>query len=121
MAEMKARMEAAVAEQEALLELAENPESAAEALPESESDADADAAETEAGDSGAVLSEVQIEPSSILGCFKKKLSGGISVLLPIIIKIYAGVEVVLFLVSHRQVQILAIPRIYAQHPRETVF
>ena len=40
MAEMKARMEAAVAEQEALLELAENPESAAPAaeLPESESE-----------------------------------------------------------------------------------
>ena len=58
MAEMKARMEAAVAEQEALLELAENPESAAPAaeLPESESDADADAAETGAGDSGAAPS-----------------------------------------------------------------
>ena len=35
MAEMKARMEAAVAEQEALLELAENPESAAAELPAS--------------------------------------------------------------------------------------
>ena len=58
MAEMKARMEAAVAEQEALLELAENPESAAPAaeLPESESDADADAAETRAGDSEAAPS-----------------------------------------------------------------
>ena len=58
MAEMKSRMEAAVAEQEALLELAENPESAAPAaeLPESESDADADAAETGAGDSGAAPS-----------------------------------------------------------------
>ena len=57
MVEMKARMEAAVAEQEALLELAENPESAAAAaeLPASgdaASDADADAAETGAGDSG---------------------------------------------------------------------
>ena len=58
MAEMKARMEAVVAEQEALLELAENPESAAPAaeLPESDSDADADAAETGAGDSGAAPS-----------------------------------------------------------------
>ena len=61
MAEMKARMEAAVAEQEALLELAENPESAAPAaeLPASgdaSSDADADAAETGAGDSGAAPS-----------------------------------------------------------------
>ena len=58
MVEMKARMEAVVAEQEALLELAENPESAAPAaeLPESESDADADAAETGAGDSGAAPS-----------------------------------------------------------------
>ena len=38
MAEMKARMEAAVAEQEALLELAENPESAAPELPASSSE-----------------------------------------------------------------------------------
>ena len=62
MAEMKARMEAAVAEQEALLELAENPESAAAELPasaelpESDSDADADAPETGASDSGAAAS-----------------------------------------------------------------
>ena len=63
MAEMKARMEAAVAEQEALLELAENPESAAPAaeLPASSSedaasDAVADAAETGAGDSGTAAS-----------------------------------------------------------------
>ena len=63
MAEMKARMEAAVAEQEALLELAENPESAAPAaeLPASSSedaasDAVADVAETGAGDSGAAPS-----------------------------------------------------------------
>ena len=60
MAEMKAHMEAAVAEQEALLELAENPESAAEALPESESDANADAAETGASDSGAAASEKNV-------------------------------------------------------------
>ena len=51
MAEMKARMEAAVAEQEALLELAENPESAAAELPASSSeDAASDASVgTEAG------------------------------------------------------------------------
>ena len=62
MAEMKARMEAAVAEQEALLELAENPESAAAELPasaelpESDSDAVADAPETAASDSGTAAS-----------------------------------------------------------------
>ena len=63
MVEMKARMEAAVAEQEALLELAENPESAAAAaeLPASSSedaasDAVADAAETGVGDSGTAAS-----------------------------------------------------------------
>ena len=59
MAEMKARMEAAVAEQEALLELAENPESAAPAaeLPASDSEAGSnDAPADEAGTAGSAAS-----------------------------------------------------------------
>ena len=59
MAEMKARMEAAVAEQEALLELAENPESAAPAaeLPASDSEAEAnDASADEASAAGSAAS-----------------------------------------------------------------
>lgn len=59
MAEMKARMEAAVAEQEALLELAENPESAAPAaeLPASGSEAEAnDASADEASTAGSAAS-----------------------------------------------------------------
>ena len=59
MAEMKARMEAAVAEQEALLELAENPESAAPAaeLPASDSEAGAnDAPADEASAAGSAAS-----------------------------------------------------------------
>lgn len=59
MAEMKARMEAAVAEQEALLELAENPEAAAPAaeLPASDSEAEAnDASADEAGTAGSAAS-----------------------------------------------------------------
>ena len=47
MAEMKARMEAAVAEQEALLELAENPESAAPAAAELPASADLPESESE--------------------------------------------------------------------------
>ena len=49
MAEMKARMEAAVAEQEALLELAENPESAAPAEASPESDSEDAASDASAG------------------------------------------------------------------------
>ena len=59
MAEMKARMEAAVAEQEALLELAENPEAAAPAaeLPASDSEAEAnDASADEASTTGSAAS-----------------------------------------------------------------
>ena len=59
MAEMKARMEAAVAEQEALLELAENPEAAAPAaeLPASDSEAGAnDASADEASAAGSAAS-----------------------------------------------------------------
>lgn len=59
MAEMKARMEAAVAEQEALLELAENPEAAAPAaeLPASDSEVGAnDASADEASTAGSAAS-----------------------------------------------------------------
>ena len=59
MAEMKSRMEAAVAEQEALLELAENPEAAAPAaeLPASDSEAVGnDASADEAGTAGSAVS-----------------------------------------------------------------
>ena len=59
MAEMKARMEAAVAEQEALLELAENPEAAIPAaeLPASDSEAEAnDASPDEASAAGSAAS-----------------------------------------------------------------
>lgn len=59
MAEMKARMEAAVAEQEALLELAENPEAAIPAaeLPASDSEAGAnDASADEASAAGSAAS-----------------------------------------------------------------
>ena len=59
MAEMKSRMEAAVAEQEALLELAENPEAAAPAaeLPASDSEAGGnDASADEAGTAGSAVS-----------------------------------------------------------------
>ena len=59
MAEMKSRMEAAVAEQEALLELAENPEAAAPAaeLPASDSEAVGnDASADEAGTAGSAAS-----------------------------------------------------------------
>ena len=70
MAEMKARMEAAVAEQEALLELAENPESAAPAadLPESDSeDATSDASAGSVAGSAASPAEASAGESAPSG------------------------------------------------------
>ena len=69
MAEMKARMEAAVAEQEALLELAENPESAAPAaeLPASadlpESDSEDAASDASAGPAAGVAAGPAASPA----------------------------------------------------------
>ena len=67
MAEMKARMEAAVAEQEALLELAENPEAAAAELPASaelpESDSEDAASDASAGPAAGVAAGSAASPA----------------------------------------------------------
>lgn len=70
MAEMKARMEAVVAEQEALLALAENPEAATPAaeLPASDSEAVASAgSEAGSGEAGAGESAASGEAAALLG------------------------------------------------------
>ena len=68
MAEMKARMEAAVAEQEALLALAENPESAAPAaeLPASDSEASANNASADADEASTAGSAASGEAVALL-------------------------------------------------------
>ena len=68
MAEMKARMEAAVAEQEALLELAENPESASPAaeLPTSDSESVANDASADANEASTTGSAASGEAAALL-------------------------------------------------------
>lgn len=66
MAEMKARMEAAVAEQEALLELAENPESAPPAAELPASDSEAGANDTSADEASTAGSAASGEAAALL-------------------------------------------------------
>ena len=66
MAEMKARMEAAVAEQEALLALAENPESAAPAAELSASDSETGANDASPDEASATGSAASGEAAALL-------------------------------------------------------
>lgn len=66
MAEMKARMEAAVAEQEALLALAENPESAAPAAELSASDSETEANDASPDEASAAGSAASGEAAALL-------------------------------------------------------